>query len=175
MVRASSMIDMTYDPEADAAYIRVAVGKVAETAEAGPFVYDMDERGRVLGIEILAASKVLAGDSLLDGSCSLTLAEICERVKAVSDIYAARFQIERDELWHIGKLTEELGELNAAFLQLAGRGRTKGLAPEELRRNLESEAADLLAHLLLFARQQKIDLEAALHNKWFSHLTEKTD
>lgn len=54
------MIDMTYDPEADAAYIRIANGKVAETAEAGPFVYDMDERGRVLGIEILFASQVLA-------------------------------------------------------------------------------------------------------------------
>ena len=174
-MRASSMIDMTYDPEADAAYIRVAVGKVAETAEAGPFAYDMDEQGRVLGIEILAASKVLASDSVLHGRRSLTLAEIGERVTAVSDIYAARFRIERDELWHLGKLTEELGELNAAFLQLSGRGRTRGHAPEELRRNLESEAADLLAHLLLFARQQKIDLEAALRDKWFSHLTEETD
>lgn len=54
------MIDMTYDPEADAAYIRIASGRVAETAEAGPFAYDMDERGRVFGIEILSASRVLA-------------------------------------------------------------------------------------------------------------------
>jgi uncharacterized protein YuzE len=54
------MIDMTYDPEADAAYIRIAVGKVAETTDAGPFVYDMDEQGRVLGIEILGASRTLA-------------------------------------------------------------------------------------------------------------------
>lgn len=54
------MIDMTYDPEADAAYIYLAKGKVAETAEAGPFIYDMDDQGRVLGIEILGASEVLA-------------------------------------------------------------------------------------------------------------------
>lgn len=54
------MIDMTYDPEADAAYIRIASGKVAETAEAGPFIYDMDDQGRVLGIEILFASQTLA-------------------------------------------------------------------------------------------------------------------
>lgn len=168
------MIGMTYDSEVDAAYIRVAAGTVARTAEAGPFLYDMDEQGRVLGIEILFASKALAGGSWLDGQRSLTLAEIGERVKAVSDIYAARFQIERDELWHLGKLTEELGELNAAFLQLSGRGRTRGHAPEELRRNLESEAADLLAHLLLFARHQKIDLEAALRDKWFSHLADET-
>lgn len=54
------MIDVTYDPEADAAYIRLATGKVAETDEAGPFIYDTDAEGRVLGIEILHASKVLA-------------------------------------------------------------------------------------------------------------------
>jgi uncharacterized protein YuzE len=54
------MIDMTYDPEADAVYMRLSRGKVAQTAEAGPFIYDVDAEGRVLGIEILAASKVLA-------------------------------------------------------------------------------------------------------------------
>ena len=54
------MIDMTYDPEADAAYIRLAHGKVAGTEEAGPFLYDVDSDGRVLGIEILACKSVLA-------------------------------------------------------------------------------------------------------------------
>lgn len=54
------MTDMTYDPEADAAYIYLSKGQVAETAEAGPFIYDVDASGRVLGIEILSASKVLA-------------------------------------------------------------------------------------------------------------------
>ena len=54
------MIDMTYDPEADAVYIRVARGNVDRTEEAGPFIYDLDAGGRICGIEILAASKVLA-------------------------------------------------------------------------------------------------------------------
>lgn len=54
------MIDMTYDPEADAAYIYLGRGKIVETAEAGPFVYDVDAEGRVIGIEILHASQVLA-------------------------------------------------------------------------------------------------------------------
>jgi len=54
------MIDMTYDPEADAIYIRLARGKVDSTDESGPFIYDVDKDGRILGIEILAASKVLA-------------------------------------------------------------------------------------------------------------------
>ena len=54
------MTDMTYDPEADAVYITVGKGKYDHTEEAGPFIYDIDDAGRVLGIEILVASKVLA-------------------------------------------------------------------------------------------------------------------
>ncbi|MGI8526610.1 MAG: DUF2283 domain-containing protein [Pseudolabrys sp.] len=54
------MIDMTYDPEADAVYIYLSRAKPDHQQEAGPFVYDMDANGRVLGIEILSASKVLA-------------------------------------------------------------------------------------------------------------------
>ena len=54
------MSDMTYDPEADAVYLYLGRGKIAETREDGPFIYDVDETGRIIGIEILAASKVLA-------------------------------------------------------------------------------------------------------------------
>lgn len=54
------MIDMAYDPEADAAYIYLGRGKVVETKEKGPFIYDVDASGMILGIEILSASKVLA-------------------------------------------------------------------------------------------------------------------
>ena len=54
------MIDMTYDPEADAAYITLGRGKVDASEDAGPFTYDVDAEGRIIGIEILSASKVLA-------------------------------------------------------------------------------------------------------------------
>ncbi len=54
------MTDITYDPEADAVYIYVGGGKVDRQGEAGPFIYDMDAEGRIVGIEILSASKVLA-------------------------------------------------------------------------------------------------------------------
>ena len=54
------MIDTTYDPEADAVYIYLSRAEVDHTEEAGPFIYDVDATGRVRGIEILAASKVLA-------------------------------------------------------------------------------------------------------------------
>lgn len=54
------MTRVTYDPEADAIYIRIGKGKVDQTDEAGPFIYDLDSDGRILGIEILSVSTVLA-------------------------------------------------------------------------------------------------------------------
>jgi len=41
-------------------YITVGHGKVDRTEETGPFIYDVDTEGHIVGIEILAASKVLA-------------------------------------------------------------------------------------------------------------------
>jgi uncharacterized protein YuzE len=49
------MIDMTYDPEADAVYFRIGRGKILESEETGPFLYDVDGEGRILAIEIVAA------------------------------------------------------------------------------------------------------------------------
>ncbi|BDA86389.1 hypothetical protein Sa4125_39310 [Aureimonas sp. SA4125] len=73
------MIDTTYDPEADAVYFRIGRGQIVESAEAGPFIYDVDAEGRVIGIEILSAKKVLApGDwqeARLPGSKSVDAAE----------------------------------------------------------------------------------------------------
>ena len=53
------MIDISYDPEADAVYITIGRGDIDRTEEAGPFIYDVDADGRIVGIEILSASKVL--------------------------------------------------------------------------------------------------------------------
>jgi uncharacterized protein YuzE len=57
---AKAMTDITYDAEADAVYIAVGRGKVDRTEETGPFIYDVDADGHIVGIEILSASKVLA-------------------------------------------------------------------------------------------------------------------
>jgi uncharacterized protein YuzE len=54
------MTDMTYDPEADAVYIHVGRGEIDHQEESGPFIYDVDADGRVIGIEILSASRVFA-------------------------------------------------------------------------------------------------------------------
>jgi uncharacterized protein YuzE len=73
------MTDITYDPEADAVYITIGNGQVESTDEAGPFIYDLDQEGRVLGIEVLGASKLLApGDwqrAPLPGKARATAAE----------------------------------------------------------------------------------------------------
>ena len=46
-----------YDPKADAMYIRLIVGTVAESDEVRPgVVFDFDAAGRVLGIEMLDVS-----------------------------------------------------------------------------------------------------------------------
>jgi len=54
------MTDMTYDAEADAVYITVGAGKVVRTRKSGLFVYSLDADGRIAGIEILSATRVLA-------------------------------------------------------------------------------------------------------------------
>ena len=52
--------EMTYDPEADALYIRLSPERPVGGSDAGPFVLDYDADDRVVGIELLAASTVLA-------------------------------------------------------------------------------------------------------------------
>jgi uncharacterized protein YuzE len=54
------MTEITYDPEADAVYITIGRGNIDRTEEAGPFIYDVDANGHIIGVEILSASKVLA-------------------------------------------------------------------------------------------------------------------
>lgn len=101
---------------------------------------------------------------------SRTLAELIPLVAEVSDTYASRNDIARDDDWYLLKLQEELGELTAEYLKATGRGRKKGAGSSAIRQALEDEAADVLATLLLFARHNGVDLEAALERKWFQYL-----
>ncbi|MBB4051591.1 NTP pyrophosphatase (non-canonical NTP hydrolase) [Devosia subaequoris] len=101
---------------------------------------------------------------------SRSLAELSALVSEVSDIYASRNDISRDDDWYLLKMQEELGELVAEYLRGTGRGRMKGADAVAVREALEDEAADVLAMLLLFARNSDIDLDAALERKWFKYL-----
>jgi len=49
------MITTTYDPEADALYVRLAPRDAQDTREIAPGVMlDFDARGQVIGIEVLS-------------------------------------------------------------------------------------------------------------------------
>lgn len=95
----------------------------------------------------------------------LTLGEVSESAARISDIYARRFNVARDDDWFLIKLQEELGELSQAHLRLSCRGR--GEASEYDRAD---EAADVLCQLLLYCRRFDIDLDAAVRRKWLTWL-----
>lgn len=92
--------------------------------------------------------------------------DLSHRFELASDDYARANGIDRDPEWFVLKLTEELGELVKAWNKLAGRGRTHGRSREALLQDLSDETADLLGHVLLFARANDVDLAAAIERKW---------
>jgi NTP pyrophosphatase (non-canonical NTP hydrolase) len=94
-----------------------------------------------------------------------TLAEIADAAEQISDIYAGKYAIERDDDWFLLKLQEELGELAQSHLRLSARGR--GAATEQDRAD---EAADVLCMLLLYCRRFGIDPEVAVRRKWLAWL-----
>lgn len=99
----------------------------------------------------------------------LTLAEVSDAAQRISDIYAGKYAIDRDDDWFLLKLQEELGELAQAHLRLSSRGR--GQASEQDRAD---EAADVLCMLLLYCRRFGVDPDEAVRRKWLSWL-EPTD
>ena len=94
------------------------------------------------------------------------IATLQEAFERASSAYAEANAIERDPDWFVLKLVEEMGELTQAWNKLEGRSRRHGRSEEELRLALADETADLLGHVLLFADQNGIDLDAAIERKW---------
>ena len=85
--------------------------------------------------------------------------------------YSKEFpEIKVDKDYFPFKLTEELGECIQTYLMLTDRGRQKGKSKKEIRMLFEDELADVLGFLILFADDQKVDLEKAIQRKWFSRL-----
>ena len=74
----------------------------------------------------------------------------------------------RDAAWYLAKMTEEMGELQAAYLKHTGQWRAE--RGPETRAAMEDEFADALSMLLLFARWQEIDVAAAVNRKWGKYL-----
>jgi NTP pyrophosphatase (non-canonical NTP hydrolase) len=100
----------------------------------------------------------------------MNLNEISERLGKVSDIYAEKFGIRRDDDWFVLKIQEELGELSSAYLKLMQRARIGEETQASLETNLKEEIADVIAMTLLFAKHKGIDVEQAIKDKWFRYL-----
>ena len=81
------------------------------------------------------------------------LLKLADRFEQASRTYASSNGIARDEDWFVLKLQEELGELTQVWMKLTARGRRRGLDDTALREELANETADLLGHILLFARE----------------------
>ncbi|MGR6465816.1 pyrophosphatase [Rhizobium sp. PAMB 3182] len=94
------------------------------------------------------------------------LKPLMDMFEAASSAYAEKNGIARDADWHVFKLQEELGELTQVFNRVTGRSPAKGRSAEELKSALADETADLMGHVLLFARAHDIDLAAAIERKW---------
>ncbi|MCP9627647.1 DUF2283 domain-containing protein [Rhodopseudomonas palustris] len=58
-----------YQPEDNAAYIRLSGGDILESAEVAPnVIFDYDADGRIVGIELLDARAQLAAELLTDAA-----------------------------------------------------------------------------------------------------------
>lgn len=101
---------------------------------------------------------------------SATFSELSERIGEVGEIYARVHSIVRSPDWYLLKLTEELGELTAEHLLLAGQARPNPAGSGGTREALENEAADLFGQFVLYLRANEIDIEAAIERKWLRHL-----
>ncbi len=86
-----------------------------------------------------------------------------DRLKAISDRYGRVHSIDRSGDWHLLKVQEEMGELTQAYLAMTGRSRR---SVDGARHDVAMEMADVMCMLLLMARDQGIDLNAAITEKW---------
>ncbi|TDD24596.1 pyrophosphatase [Nonomuraea diastatica] len=99
----------------------------------------------------------------------MDLRRLSDEVESVSQRYAEKLGIERDDIWFLLKLQEEVGELTQAFLMRTGRARSKGRTVDELDAGFRAELADVLCHVVLMARHHGVDLPAEIDRKWLVH------
>jgi len=71
-----------YDPQADAIYIQLREGNIAETVKTNKYIYaDVDQEGQPLGIEILFVSRHLALEDL--GSVTFNILNAARQATAL--------------------------------------------------------------------------------------------
>jgi uncharacterized protein YuzE len=59
-------VELKYDREADAAYLRLSDSEIIESEEVAPgVILDYDAEGHIVGLEVLHAKRHLANDTLV--------------------------------------------------------------------------------------------------------------
>lgn len=102
----------------------------------------------------------------------MKITTLIEQLETISLGYAQQFNVDRTPDWFLLKFTEELGELTQSYLKYAGQARmnVNNLPQAELKRDIEDELADVVCMALLTAKNQNIDIEAAITRKWLQYL-----
>ncbi|MBU4314927.1 pyrophosphatase [Patescibacteria group bacterium] len=99
------------------------------------------------------------------------LEELTEKSQMVMKQYQEEFpEIKVDRDYYPFKITEEWGECMQAYLMLTDRGRQKGKNKDEVKQLFSQEFADVFCFLLLFAKNEGIDIEKEIEAKWFSRI-----
>jgi NTP pyrophosphatase (non-canonical NTP hydrolase) len=96
----------------------------------------------------------------------MDISELTRQVEYISQLYASRFGITRDDDWQILKLHEEVGELTQAHLMRQGQARAKGLSSAEIDDAFRAEVADVLSQVLILAHHHGIDIVEEVRRKW---------
>ena len=99
----------------------------------------------------------------------MNIKDLTLRVEKISQNYAKKFDIKRDDSWFVLKLQEEMGELIQSYMMLSGKGRKKGKLTDEIKHEFESEVADVLGQLLLLAKHFKVNIERIVNEKWLKY------
>jgi NTP pyrophosphatase (non-canonical NTP hydrolase) len=96
---------------------------------------------------------------------------ITDKLQLVIDKYKHEFEeVDMNRDYLPLKISEEWGECLQAYLMLTDRGRQKGKTKEEIRNSFSEEIADVVSYLFLLAKQEGVNIESAIANKWFKYL-----
>ncbi len=96
----------------------------------------------------------------------MDLTKVAKQITTVSDNYAKKFGITRNDDWYVLKLQEELGELIQSYLMMTGKGRQKNKTAAQIKEDFNKEVADVFCHVLLLAQHHGVDLDQEVSSKW---------
>lgn len=96
----------------------------------------------------------------------MNLKELALHCEKAWSQYAEKFQINRDDVFYLFKMQEELGELTRSFLELRGSEKKSKSSKDELKNKFASDVASLVGNALILALHFDVDLETNIKAKF---------